>query len=1684
MAVLARRRCELERRGYSILINDGNNAVTSTPTALVAVNSNALTGTITITPVNDVPVVDLNGGTIGDGVTNSVTWTEGSNTAHVAITIAPSATITDVDNLNLTQMQLVVVGVLNGDSEVLKIAGTDFQLGHDVTAVHAGSYSISYVASTGTFTIVLYSGTIDTRTNFQSLLRGITYINNTDNPTDGDRTVTVTVTDAGHSDTSTVAGEQTSVGVVATINVNPVNDQPVITGLDAVSYFENAINVTAAVIDSAITVTDIDSANYDTGSLTVSGITTYDTVSLPATAATGAGNITWTGVNGGNVSYNDTGSNWIVVGTATGGAGASFIITFNASATPAIAERVIENLTFANSSNNPQTNRTLTFALNDGDGQTVQNATVVVTIKYDNDAPTMTSTSLGGTYTEQNATALQFVGGTIAVGDPDANTDLYTGGAGSLTVSLDTYVTGDTLSVLTDSALAGHVSVSSGTISYGGVAFATVDGTNNGAGKSMVINFTSTTATPAAVQALLAQLRYSNIASDDPTVNNTDPSRAFTVTLNDGGNTKDATSSTTALTATLTGTITVTAVNDAPVVTTTGSAQAYTENGTAVIVDSGISLSDLDDTDINRATVQITVNLKAGDVLAVGLNTGSGKFILGDNTTQTNISASYSNGLLTLSGVDTKANYQAVLQAVTYVNTDNNPNANNATNPLPRTVTFTVVDNNSDVVGEQSGFNTRTVNVTAVNDAPIIAGTLSNPTAVEAVGETTGTSTVTLLSGATVTDADFFTASTNFNLGYIVVGLTTSGGTYTTGDVLSIQSGSGPGAVQRNVNDFNYTSNGTDWITIGTVSGSNGVGTALIIQLNDHADQTNVAALLNALSYRSTSDNPTVDNTRTTRTYSISLEDGNNNDLAGGAIGTSAASNILSGTITITPVNDAPTATITSATYAATEQTTLTLHGTGLSIADVDAASATVTATLSVTTDTYGGVLAVAAGSTGVTVSNSGTQSVTLSGSVAQINALLAGSSSGTVTYTANNDRPIASTTLTLSVNDGGNTGGTEKTASDTAVITVTPVNDAPTVTLPASITGTSENVFKVISGISIADPDAGAAAEAATTTLTLSVTHGTLTFTDTTSVTASGNGTATVVLTGLVADINARLGSNNFVYTSDTNFSGIETLTTTVNDHGNVGGGDLTATASMTFTVSGINNPPVLTAPVTLAVAEDSTLTLAGTFTITDPDIVDYVMQADVSVNHGTLTFSSMTGLTLVDSTTNGTASVHVQGTRAAIDAALDLLKYTPTANYHGSDLLTTTVHDRGNVSPNTAQGLVSGSAADNTDTRTTTITVTSVNDQPTATIDTAVSIAVTEDLTNTGATFLSLLGSRYSDTTDNQTANSGGNTETALTYVAITHNYAVVGQGTWEFSLNSGSTWIAIPPTTTTVLSDTAAILISANAQLHFVPAANFQGTPGSLTVRVADNSQTLTTSTTAADLKNLGSLTTTGSWAANALTLTAAVTGVNDAPTISGSGAQTLAAVVEDVLTGANSGNDVATLFGGRFSDQTDNQANGTSPGATVSGGTSTVSSFGGVAIVGNTASAAQGTWEYSINAGSTWTAVSTSVSDSTAVLLSTTDKLRFTPATNFNGTPGVLTARLSDATVVASASSDLSGLVGGTQHWSVGTVALNTSITAVNDAPAGTNNTVTATEDTSYVFSAADFGFTDPIVRVPR
>ncbi|KJV05962.1 hypothetical protein VZ94_14500, partial [Methylocucumis oryzae] len=926
-------------RIYNISLDDSDNSQSGGnaggPTSLSSIT---VQGVIIITSANDAPVVDLNGASAGQN--NLVTWTEGANSTHTAVNISSSGTLTDADNTNLTQMVLTVGGLRDGNNEVLTIGGQAFSLATTYSNVDVGNFLVSYDNTTGVFTIVPDGANVQTLSNFQTLLQGTTYNNLTDNPTAGNRFVSVQVTDAGTNNLGDTSASFLSSNIPTTaITVVRANDQPTVTGLDAVTYFENAINATAALIDSDVTLTDIDSADYNGGTLTVSGLVSgQDTVSLPTGAANVLGNVQR---NGSDVEYFN-GSSWVIIGTHSGGSGSNFVVTFNANATPAIVERVIENLTFANSSDNPTLTRTLTLAVNDGDGGSVQNATVAVTIRLDNDAPVMSATSLGANYTEQGS-AIAFVGGTISVSDPDSPSNFFTGGVGSLRVSLDSYVFGDTLSIANQGNSAGQIGVSGSTIRFGGTAFATFSG---GSASDLVITFNSATATPAAVQALLDRLRY-NCTSNDPTVNATDPSRVFTITLNDGGNTKDATSSTTALTATLTGTINITAVNDAPTITVPFTLGAYTENNAATIVDAGLTVSDTDDTHITGGTVSFDLNFLNGDILAV--------------TDTVNISSSYnsSSGILTLTGLATVAEYQTVLRTLTYQNTTDDPTDN--VSKLTRLLAVNLTDANSDGVGAATGGVFKAIVVTPLTDAPVLGGENTPRTYIE-----DDASGVTLEPNMTLTDAD----DTNM----VSATVTISSG-YTTGDVLT-------------------------FTTIPAINASYSAG---VLTLTGSGTVAEYLQVLHSVKFLNTTNDPTV--TSATRTVSWTTVDADSD--ATGA----ATSNTVTTQINITPQNDNPTAVDDSNSITEdTAPNPVTGDVTPGSIGqdsdpdshDVLVISAIRTGTEASGTGTSGTIGAALAGSYGnLTIADDGSYSYELDNNNPDVNALKTGQSLTEVfTYT------------------------------------------------------------------------------------------------------------------------------------------------------------------------------------------------------------------------------------------------------------------------------------------------------------------------------------------------------------------------------------------------------------------------------------------------------------------------------------------------------------------------------------------------------------------------------------------------------------------------------------------------------------------------------------------------------------
>lgn len=267
--------------------------------------------------------------------------------------------------------------------------------------------------------------------------------------------------------------------------------------------------------------------------------------------------------------------------------------------------------------------------------------------------------------------------------------------------------------------------------------------------------------------------------------------------------------------------------------------------------------------------------------------------------------------------------------------------------------------------------------------------------------------------------------------------------------------------------------------------------------------------------------------------------------------------------VDVSPVNDAPINVLPTTPQVAQEDQPFVIHG--LQVKDVDAGNSPIKITLSV----EHGTLTLPAGS-GVTVVGNGTGSLVLTGTLADLNALL----SGGITYQGNSDFH-GNDALTMVTNDQGNTGsGGALSDTDVLPIEVQAVNDAPVNQLPGSMT-VKEDGSLSLSGVSVKDVDAGSAP----VSMVLRVEHGVLTLLGATgAVMVQGAGTSEITLVGSLADLNQLLASN-LHYEPAKDFWGEDTLTVTSSDQGNTGtGGPLSDTDQVTITVTPEPDMPGLT--------------------------------------------------------------------------------------------------------------------------------------------------------------------------------------------------------------------------------------------------------------------------------------------------------------------------------------------------------------------------------------------------------------------------------------------------------------------------------------------------------------------------
>jgi len=547
--------------------------------------------------------------------------------------------------------------------------------------------------------------------------------------------------------------------------------------------------------------------------------------------------------------------------------------------------------------------------------------------------------------------------------------------------------------------------------------------------------------------------------------------------------------------------------------------------------------------------------------------------------------------------------------------------------------------------------------------------------------------------------------------------------------------------------------------------------------------------------------------------------------------------------ITVTNVNEAPVNSVPGA-QTINEDTPLTFTGgNAITINDVDAGSNDVQVTLAVTN----GTLDIVNIPAGLVVTGDNTANVTLTGTVAEINAGLNGL---VFTPTANFN---GGATLTVTTNDQGNSGsGGPLTDIDNVTINVTAVNDAPVNSVPGTQTVNEDTSLTFTGGnaITISDVDAGSS----DVQVTLAVTNGTL---DVINIPAglvvTGDNSANVTLTGTVAEINA--GLNGLVFTPVANFNGGATLTVTTDDKGAAGaGGAKIDTDNITINVTAVNDVPVNTVPGAQTIDEDTTLIFTGAkaISVADIDAGSNDIEVTLAVTSGALDVVNIpAGLDIVG---DNTANVTLTGTVAEINAALDGLKFTPVANFNGGVTLTVTTDDLGNT----------GTGGSKIDTDNVTINVTAVNDAPVNSVPGTQTLNEDTSLTFTGGNAITISDVDAGSSDVQVTlAVTGG----ALDVVNIPAGLIVTGD-------NSANV----------TLTGTVAEINAGLNGLVFTPAVNFNG---AVTLTVTTNDQGATgTGGTKSDTDNV----------------TINVTAVNDAPVNSVPGTQTINEDTTLTLTGA--------------------------------------------------------------------------------------------------------------------------------------------------------------------------------------
>ena len=1110
-------------------------------------DSAASTKNIAVTGVNDAPTIDFTNGVL--------TYIENDG----AVAIDPAVSVTDPD----TQLNRAEISVTSGwQAAQDDLAWTDNDTGDSIT-LQTDDDAAGELVLAGTGTPAQYAAAV----------AAVTYANNSDNPNTTPREVTGEVRDTG----ALVDGD------TRTINVDAVNDPPVANN-DTATVNEDSsgtgndiavLSNDSDVESDTIEITDV--SNPPNGTATIVQGSPDKVNYVPDANYCGTDTFEYT-VNGGDtatvtvtvtcsddppVANNDTAT----VNEDTSGTGNDIAVLSNdadvendaieitnvtdpANGTATIVQGSPDKVNYVPDANycNSQsggTPDTFEYTVNGGDTAT---ASVTVTCVDDatnaeNDTVTVNEDSGANTVNVRNNDTdadLAYGGskelvtgktdgtnGTVAITSGGASVS-YTPnsnycGSDSFTYTLaggDTATVNVTVTCFDDNAVANDDT-------------ATVNEDSSGAGNDIAVLSNDTDVENDAIE--IANITdnpdhgSATIVQGTPDKINYVPTADYcgpdslTYEVNGGD--------------TATVSITVTCANDAPIVDLNGAsaglgvAATFNEqsgggsNNQPVALAPNLDTADVDDTHLEGATVTLTNEQNAGqESLAVNQVLATSKGIA--------VAISVDGDTITLTSTTansvTKQDYEDLLRTVTYNNTADTPSLA-ASSGTDRTVTFKVSDGTAD-----SATATATVEIVPLNIAPALdlngAGSGEN----EAVTFTEDGTAANLAPNATTSDTD----DTNYEGATI----TLTNAQDSSAESISVSNAGAP-CVQ-------ITNNSSQAIT-----------------LSGDCPSGDYQTVLRTATYSNTSETP---NTTTNRTVEFKVNDGQADSLT------------RTSTVTVANNNDAPVVGVPGAQSVdedGTEQFASTNNNTNISVADPDDNGGEFKYTLSVTQGTL-----TLGDTTGVSFTDgtaNGQSTLIFTATEQAFNSLTTQSS----LFYEPSDNFNGVDTLTVTANDQGNSGGGgAKSDTETVMITVNAVNDAPTNTVPGgqSVDEDTDLTFSPGNGnaLSIADVDAGTN----DVRVTLSVGSSGRLSLDPADIAAlnfacsgcSGDGTSdpSMVFEGTVAEVNAALDGAKYRGAQD--FNGADVLTITTNDKGNTGsGGAKQDQDTVNITVNPVNDAP-----------------------------------------------------------------------------------------------------------------------------------------------------------------------------------------------------------------------------------------------------------------------------------------------------------------------------------------------------------------------------------------------------------------------------------------------------------------------------------------------------------------------------